>query len=166
MTTEDIKKQADKNYPKNLKLDNQDLIGLKGLTIKNDRRLWWDERPKFILQLSIVNSKHDIALFVETIPNDFQVTFFDNFHNVGPDPGAVVMFQKQNEDFLYCIGNHGWATNWDYISKSDLIDYIYKNREFNDDKIEIYRRTQKVELGHNLFDNKIIKTATNTRYKT
>ena len=144
MTPEELKKRADKNYPKNYpknyKIDKRDLTGLKGLTIINAKKLWWDERPRFVLQISINNSKNEISDFLDSMPNDFETTFFDNFYDSRPEHGAVVMFRKDGLGFQYMYGSHGWSTKWDIISKTDLIDYIYKNREYNHDKMEIYRK--------------------------
>jgi hypothetical protein len=69
-------------------------------------------------------------MFINSIPEKFQLIFFDNFHPQISDPGAYVFVQKQNNNFIYQLGNHGWSSNWEVINSKDLINYIYKNRSY------------------------------------
>jgi len=139
LTIEEIKYIADLNYPINLKQDLSEIQDLKGLEVIGDLRLWWNENPRFQIKIDLNTTKEQIKLFIDTLPNCFEISFFDFFHPQLSNPGAYVSVQHHGPSFLYMVGNHGWSSRWKKISKSKLIDYIYKNREHNDEHIGIFR---------------------------
>ena len=92
-------------------------------------------------------TKENIAEFLETLPENYQLSFFDNFHPKISDPGTYVWVQHFNLDrFAYALHNHGWSSEWKQISKNDLVDYIYKNRGFTSEYFKIYPCKKKAEL--------------------
>ena len=152
MSTDEIKELADKNYPINYVKDSAELKSLKGLVIKDAEKLWWDATPRFKLAIDKDTTKEQIQSFFDTIPNNFEVFFFDFFHPQISDPGAYVTSQRNGVNFLYMLGNHGWSNEWKEIGKSELVEYLYKNREYNIDELKIYRLYQVAKNGKRAAD--------------
>jgi hypothetical protein len=99
-------------------------------------------------KINLNTTKENIEEFLKTLPENYQLNFFDNFHPKISDLGAYVWVQHFNLDtFAYSLHNHGWSSEWRQIHKGDLIDYIYKNREFTSNYFTIYPWKKKAELG-------------------
>ena len=77
--------------------------------------------------------KEKIIDYINSIPNKYQLSFFDYFHPQISDPGAYVIVQKNNKKYIFQLANHGWSSNWKEIEFEDLVEYIYKNKEFTSD---------------------------------
>lgn len=91
--------------------------------------------------------KDNIELFINSLPKQFQLSFFDNFHPQISDPGAYVWVQRYNNDFAFMLTNHGWSSEWKQINSKDLLDYIDKNKEFTSDYFEIYQKHKNAVIG-------------------
>ena len=139
LTEEEIINRVNSNYPINLNRDKLEIQNLKGLEVIEDIKTWWNENPSFRIRIDVNTTKEQIKLFLETLPKNFEISFFDFFYPQLSDPGAYISVQANGSSFLYMLGNHGWASCWKRINKSKLIDYIYKNREHNEEYLCIYR---------------------------
>ena len=117
------------------------LRNLKGLKVLN----YNDYYIKIVINKN--TSLEEITMFINSFPEKFQLNFFDNFHPQISDPGAYVFVQKQNNNFIYQLGNHGWSSNWKIIDSKDLINYIYKNRNYSSEYFEIYRKLKDAVIG-------------------
>lgn len=133
-------------YSERTSQDLEELRELKGLQIKTV----YDPSSIFKLKLSENSTKADIEMFLNSFPVEFEFEFFDFFHPQISDPGAYVTIQKSENDFLYQLCNHGWSTEWKRISKEDLIDYVFRNRDYNEMQCAIRRRTKAAVLGQRL----------------
>ena len=129
----------DNIYLDNLQKDKKSLECLRGLKICGDRRIWFNPIPRIKLSIDGNTDRQNIADFINSIPQNFEIMFFDNFDTRGPDHGAIVYAKPEREDFLFYVGNHGRKTSWKSISKGSLIDYLYKNRQYTTDDLEIFR---------------------------
>lgn len=106
------------------------------------------DEETFFLKISVDTTKQTIGKFLSSLPDKYQLTFFDNSYPQISDPGAYVWIQRLIDDkYAYSLHNHGWSSEWKLILKSELIDYIYLNRQFNDDNFKIYPYQKKAELG-------------------
>lgn len=139
LTEEEIINRVNSNYPINLNRDKLEIQNLKGLEVIEDIKTWWNENPSFRIRIDANTTKEQIKLFLETLPKNFEISFFDFFHPQLSDPGAYISVQANGSSFLYMLGNHGWASCWKRINKSKLIDYIFNNREHNEEYLCIYR---------------------------
>lgn len=98
-------------------------------------------------KITLNTTKENIAEFLETLPENYQISFFDNFHPKISDPGTYVWVQHLNLDrFAYSLHNHGWSSEWKQIPKHDLVEYIYRNRGFTSEYFKIYPCKKKAEL--------------------
>jgi len=80
----------------------------------------------------------EIQDFLKAFPMRHVLNFYDNFYEQISDPGAFVSVQKlKDSSFAYRLGNHGWTSEWTAITENELVDYIYKNRDFNEGKFEV-----------------------------
>ena len=80
----------------------------------------------------------EIQELLKEFPMKHQLNFYDNFYEQISDPGAYVTVQKlKDSSFAYRLGNHGWHSELTAITKNELADYIYKNRDFNEGKFAI-----------------------------
>lgn len=129
-------------------IDEQMTKRINGLILLNDVSHHPTEKPYFAFRIDISTTIENISLFLDTFPDDFQFSFFDKFYPQISDPGAYVTIQSNDGNFIYQLGNHGWSSEWKAIIKDELVDYIYKNREFQtNDSIEVYRRFKKCTEG-------------------
>jgi hypothetical protein len=102
----------------------------------------------FFLKISADTTKQSIDKFLASLPNKYQLNFFDNSYPQISDPGAYVWTQQLIDDkYAYSLHNHGWSSEWKQISKVELVDYIYLNRMFNGDTFQVYPYQKKAELG-------------------
>jgi hypothetical protein len=85
------------------------------------------------LKIDESTTKEKIVEYLNSIPNKYQLSFFDYFHPQISDPGAFVIAQKNNEKYIFQLANHGWSSTWKEIDFEGLIEYIYKNKEFTSD---------------------------------
>jgi hypothetical protein len=129
----------DKIYYDNLKKDIESLECLRGLKIYGDRRIWFNPNPRIKIAVNTNTDRQNIADFIDSIPQDFQIMFFDNSETRGPDPGAIVYAKPDKDNFLYFSGNHGWKSAWKTISKDNLVSFIYRNRGYTTNDLEIFR---------------------------
>jgi len=116
----------------------RNLEGLEILSVNN-------ERAKLKIDKTV--DKEKIKEFVSSFPNDFQLSFFDNFHPQISDPGAYVWVQKLESEFAFMLANHGWSSEWKTIGFYDLVDYIDKNKQYTSDYFEIYPLKQVAVIG-------------------
>lgn len=89
------------------------------------------------LKIDKNTSRENILEFIISIPNKFQLCFFDYFHPQVSDPGAYVYVQKVNNKFIFQLANHGWSSYWKEIELESLVDYIYKNKAFTSDCFKV-----------------------------
>jgi hypothetical protein len=103
-------------------------------------------------KINNLNSIDNIKDFIITVPNDYSINFFDNFYPLISDLGAYVSVQKLfgNNSFAYFIANHGWSTEWRQFDLNDLINYIHKNRDFNNGILKIDPIKKRAEIGKRL----------------
>jgi hypothetical protein len=100
------------------------------------------------LKINADTTEQIIDEFLTSLPNKYQVNFFDNSYPQISDPGAYVWTQRLVDDkYAYSLHNHGWSSEWKQISKSELVKYIYSNRLFNSGNFKIYPYQKKAELG-------------------
>ena len=100
------------------------------------------------LKISSDTTKQKIEQFLTSLPNKYQLNFFDNSYPQISDPGAYVWTQRLTVDtYAYSLHNHGWSSEWKQITKTELVDYIYLNRQFNSHSFKIYPYQKKAELG-------------------
>lgn len=123
--------------------DLDDLRGLKGLQVVDVKEAY----PNLRLSVCAHTAKNDIADFLDSLPVEFEFGFFDYFYPQISDPSAYVTAQKLDEGFLYYLANHGWSSDWQEISRDDLVEYIFKNREYNWEQCWIQRRSKIAVLG-------------------
>jgi hypothetical protein len=99
-------------------------------------------------KIDLLTTKENIFKFLSSLPDNYQLNFFDNFYPQKSDPGAYVWTQHLNSDkFAYSLHNHGWSSEWKEMNKNVLAEYIFKNREFMDGYFYIYPWKKKAELG-------------------
>jgi len=116
----------------------------KFIGLKKKRR----DNESIFFEINLTTTKENINEFLKTLPKNYQLNFFDNFHSQISDPGAYVWVQHINLGvFAYSLHNHGWSSEWKQIEKSNLVDYIYRNREFTSEHFNIYPWKTKAELG-------------------
>lgn len=95
-----------------------------------------------IIEFSIDESttKEEIERLIDKLDNRCALHFFDHHHEQISEPGAYVTVHNDKAQLTYELSNQGWASDWKAITKEALIDYIYKNREYNEGKIELCSR--------------------------
>ena len=146
----ETKLKVDFSYD-NAEKDRSEIKRVSGLFFLNEVSHRPIEKPYFAFKIDSLTTLHNISLFLDTFPEDFQFSFFDNFYPQISDPGAYLTIQHYNNNFIYQLGNHGWSSEWKIMIKSDLIDYMYKNRGFQSDNyIEVYRRYKTFLPGQRL----------------
>ena len=101
------------------------------------------------ITLNEKTTKDEIKSFVSTMGNKIILSFYDAFHNLHPtekpwalgDSGAFTAVRVDNEKIKVKRGNHGWMDKeWSEISKMELIDIIFKSRNFNGGNMRIESR--------------------------
>ncbi|MFD0991000.1 hypothetical protein ACFQ1R_12905 [Mariniflexile jejuense] len=101
------------------------------------------------ITLNEKTTKDEIKSLVSTMGNKIILSFYDAFHNLHPtekprvlgDSGAFTDVRIDNEKINVKRGNHGWMDKeWSEISKTELIDIIFKSRNFNGGKMRIESR--------------------------
>jgi hypothetical protein len=113
-----------------------------GLKIANK-----DAETIFLI-IDINTSKQTISEFLTSLPDKYQIIFFDNSSPQISDPGSYVWAQRLiQEKYAYSLHNHGWSSEWKQIFKGDLVEYIYSNRQFNNGNFKVYPYKIKAELG-------------------
>lgn len=100
------------------------------------------------------STREDIGQIVDKLDERCAIHFFDYYYEQISDPGAYVTIHKENGQLLYELANHGWSSDWKLIEKNTLIEYIYKNRQYNDGKIELRSRLK--ENGMKQTENGIV----------
>jgi len=144
---EEKKIKVDFSYDK-ADIDRQEIRVIRGLDFLNEISHRPVEKPYFAYTVNRLTTMENISLFLDTLPKDFQFTFFNNFYPQISDPGAYVAIQHYGEIFIFHLSNHGWTTVWTSMSKEDLIDYIYKNREYQfENHIEVHRQYKTRTVG-------------------
>ena len=135
----------DEIYKRNLQVDLLLLKDLKGLSILGDRKIYWDPNPRIQIQMEQSTKWFELGAFIRTLPSNFEMVFFDHFYpqKKGSDHGAIVFARQAMRGYRFKLGNHGWQSKEMKISKIELIDYLYRNRNFNQDRFEIFRRRKK-----------------------
>ncbi|HYI01282.1 hypothetical protein [Hyalangium sp.] len=79
--------------------------------------------------------------------------FFDFFHPKISDPGAYVTVHREDDGLQFQLGNHGWSSAWQPITRDALVDYIHKNREHNEGRLFLKARYK---------ESRMVKTKTGT----
>ena len=101
------------------------------------------------ITLNEKTNKDEIKSFISKMGNKIIFSFYDAFHNLHPtekplalgDSGAFTDVRIDNEKIKVKRGNHGWMDKeWSEISKTELIDIIFKSRNFNGGKMRIESR--------------------------
>lgn len=85
-------------------------------------------------------TKEEIERLIDKLDNRYSLHFFDHHHEQISEPGAYVTVHHDEAQLTYELSNQGWASDWKAITKDELIDYIYHNREYNEGKIEMRSR--------------------------
>lgn len=62
------------------------------------------------------------------LPNDFELSFFDQYFQSPTDPGAYVDIRQRGGWFHYRMGNHGWTSGWLNQSPQLLAALLALNR--------------------------------------
>lgn len=151
-STGEIKDPLDDQYIINLERDSAHLQQVRGLAFAEDDRNFFDAKARFKISIQENTSKQEIETFLETVPNGFEVKFFDFYHPTISDPGAYVVFQQVNGEFLFLLTNHGWSGKWQKIDPAALVDYIFRNREHNLKNFKISRFYKEAEEGKGIAD--------------
>lgn len=107
---------------------------------KNINQTELTEPMTYEFQLDSATTKEFIGAIVDKLDAKCEIDFFDYFHPQISDPGAYVTVYKENGQFKYELANHGWSSDWKIISRDSLVDYIFKNREYNNGKLELKSR--------------------------
>ena len=102
------------------------LEGIDGITIYTHRM-----EPDYVRVRLNDNATKETVLKIIDQMEDHMLTFFDYYYQSPSEPGGYVTVRREGDSFTHKIGNHGWSTEWNEISKEQLVEYIYKNREHN-----------------------------------
>ncbi|MGE3801836.1 MAG: hypothetical protein AB7H80_12525 [Candidatus Kapaibacterium sp.] len=95
---------------------------------------------KIVFPLSDSTTQEAIGHVVDKLDERCAIDFFDYFHPQISDPGAFVTVHKEGEELKYMLGNHGWTSEWKPITRDSLIEYIYKNRQYNHGQLVLSAR--------------------------
>ena len=89
------------------------------------------------IKLSRNNEKHylvkeevsldEINRFLESLPENYELEFHDQFYPSISDPGAFVFIQRKANIFIYMLGNHGWSSKWSKQSIEFITAYVLIN---------------------------------------
>lgn len=92
-----------------------------------------------------------IQSIIAELDNRVVLSFYDAFYELKPlskpmlfgDEGAFTDVIKNRKTFMIRLGNHGGFKNngrWIKISEKELIDRIFRSRQYNGGKIQITSR--------------------------
>ena len=107
--------------------------------------------PKIKKEVSLneKTTKYEIESLISKMGSKIVLSFYDAFYNLYPtekpcalgDSGAFTDVRIDNEKIKVRLGNHGWMDKeWSEISKIELIEIIFKSRNFNEGKMELESR--------------------------
>lgn len=97
---------------------------INGITLIKMNKKWQIPGAKFIL--SDDADEKTLEDLVLDMPAEYEVMFFDKNYTSPSEPGAYVMFRKINNRYVVKRGNHGWSSEWFFISPEKLTDYLNK----------------------------------------
>jgi hypothetical protein len=89
------------------------------------------EKPggKFIFNNDV--NEQTIRQLVEKIPIQITVSFYDKSYPSPSDPGAYVLFKRDENQYVMQRANHGWSSKWEKTSIEGLVNYLLKCQNFN-----------------------------------
>ncbi len=75
-------------------------------------------------------SPAEVRGFLALLSENHQLGFHDQFYpgNIS-DPGAFVLLRREENNFVYMLGNHGWSSKWTVQSVEFLTAYILMNAQ-------------------------------------
>jgi hypothetical protein len=59
------------------------------------------------------------------------VGFYDKDYPSPSDPGAFVLFKRDNDQYTMQRANHGWSTKWETITVENLVSYLSQCSKYN-----------------------------------
>jgi len=101
------------------------------------------------IELNQNTTKQEIEAIISTLDHSMVISFYDAYHNLKPselptvygDNGAFTDIRKDKLKLKIKRGNHGWhEKKWSVVSKTDLINIIYKSRKYNKGKMRMESR--------------------------
>jgi hypothetical protein len=102
------------------------LEGIDGITFYTNRM-----DPDLVRVRLNDNATQETVLKLIDQMKDHELSFFDYYYPSPSEPGGYVTVKREGNNFIHKIQNHGWSTEWDEISKERLVEYVYKNRQYN-----------------------------------
>ncbi len=96
------------------------------------------------IDTSIAPNINSIDKLFSDLPQDIEIFFYDNFHPTFSDPGAYVTARKNGDKYIYYLGNHGWSSSKYWTTKDYLVNYLFKNWNFNKDTLRISKAFSKI----------------------
>ncbi|HSP83766.1 MAG TPA: hypothetical protein VLN72_08530 [Gillisia sp.] len=101
------------------------------------------------IPLNEKTTKEEIKDLISSMGSKIILSFYDAFYNLHPtdkpwtlgDTGAFTDVRVDNGKLKVRLGNHGWMDKkWSDISKTELINIIFKSRIFNGGKMRMESR--------------------------
>jgi hypothetical protein len=71
--------------------------------------------------------------FVDELPPQITVGFYDKNYPSPSDPGAFVLFKRVKDQFIMQRANHGWSSKWEPITVESLVRYLSECSNYNMD---------------------------------
>ena len=68
---------------------------------------------------------------VDEIPPQITVGFYDKNYPSPSDPGAYVLFKRDNDQYMMQRANHGWSSKWESIPVESLVGYLSQCSNYN-----------------------------------
>jgi hypothetical protein len=68
---------------------------------------------------------------VDDLPPEVTVGFYDKDYPSPSDPGAFVLFQRDNDKYIKQQANHGWSTQWESVTVEGLVAYLLQCKKYN-----------------------------------
>lgn len=69
----------------------------------------------------------DFMSLLEWLPEDRELSFFDQYFPSISDPGAYVSIRRRGALFSHFMGNHGWSRDWSLQSPELLARWLHMN---------------------------------------
>lgn len=99
--------------------------------------------------LNRYTTKQEIESIISSLDHRMVLYFYDAYYGLLPgekpvtkgDTGAFAYVIKNKDQVKLKMANHGWASKkWNSISSAELVNKIYKSREFNNGNLQINSR--------------------------
>lgn len=68
---------------------------------------------------------------VDELPPQFTVGFYDKKYPSPSDPGAFVLFKRENDQLIMQRANHGWSSKWEPVTAESLVGYLSECSTYN-----------------------------------